>query len=262
MLIAAFLVELIGVVLGPLVVAWWWHRRTNATWQAWFLGVATFTVSQLILRIPLLTLLTLALRDVNLSPSSTTVWLFNAVVLSFSAGVFEEWGRWFFLRHLAKRVRSFHEGVMFGLGHGGIEAIVLVGLNVLGTLVLLFMSDTILAHLSILAPQDADAVRQQIEAVRTLPAWAPLLGLWERVLAMTLHVALSLLVLWGVRQQRRALVWLAVCWHGFFNLLALGVLRLTASTLLTEVALTMATALSIWAIVCLRPLLAEQEVAG
>jgi len=98
------------------------------------LGVATFMLSQLSLRLPLLPLLTLALRDVNLSPSSAIVWFFNAVVLSFSAGLFEEWGRWFFLRHLARRVRSFREGVMFGLGHGGIEAIVLVSLNVLGTL--------------------------------------------------------------------------------------------------------------------------------
>ncbi|RME10831.1 MAG: YhfC family intramembrane metalloprotease [Ardenticatenia bacterium] len=260
MLLLFFLVELVGVVLGPLAVAFWWRRRSGATWQAWFFGVATFTVSQLILRLPLLTLLTMALRDVDVSPSSPAVWVFNAVVLSFSAGLFEEWGRWFFLKYLAKHVRDFREGVMFGLGHGGIEAIVLVGLNVMGTLVLLLMGDAILAQLSALAPQDADAVRQQIEAVRTLPAWTPLLGLWERVLAMTLHVALTLLVVHAVRQQRRALVWLAVGWHGLFNLLALVVLRLTESALAVEVALTIATLASVWAIGRLREALTTEQM--
>ena len=98
-------------------------------------------------------------------------------------------------------------------------------------------------------------MRQQIEAVRTLPAWAPLLGLWERVLAMTLHVALTLLVVHAVRQQRRALVWLAVGWHGLFNLLALAVLRLTESALAVEVALSVVSLLSVWAIIRLSRML-------
>ena len=55
---------------------------------------------------------------------------------ALTAGLFEETGRWLGYRFLIKKERSWRVGVMYGLGHGGIESILLIGINMAVLLVL------------------------------------------------------------------------------------------------------------------------------
>lgn len=86
--------------------------------KPFFLGVLTFTVFQLLTRIPLLTVLSTESWFIAFSMKSPLGYL---VVLSFTAALFEEGGRYLVFKKWAPHF-SKKDILFFGLGHGGIEA--------------------------------------------------------------------------------------------------------------------------------------------
>ncbi len=91
-------------------------------------GALVFLVSQVILRLPWQIPLGRWVQEHQ-------EWLIPFLLLSsLTAGLFEETGRWAGYRYLLKE-RSLRIGVMFGLGHGALEAILLAGLPLAGLLV-------------------------------------------------------------------------------------------------------------------------------
>jgi len=168
----------VGLVLA-------WRRRARASWRAVGMGALVFVVSQLVLRLPWQLPLGrwVAAESGGQGPLFTGFLLFS----SLTAGLFEETGRWLGYRYLVPRARSREEGIMFGLGHGGIESIVLVGLSLAGTLVA-----AVLLSQGKLPEPAASAIAGQLGAVSPATALA---GGFERVSAIALHAGLSLVVL-------------------------------------------------------------------
>ena len=182
-------------LIGPVLVALWWHRRSRAPLSALGAGALVFLISQVILRLPWQIPLG---RWVQSHPD----WLIAFLLFSsLTAGLFEETGRWLGYRHLLRRERSLRIGVMFGLGHGALEAILLAGLPLAGLLVTWVMASRGL----IPSGRALEAVRQQTAAV---DGWKVLLAAVERASAIAAHVGLSLIVLqvW----MRGGLRWLAL----------------------------------------------------
>jgi uncharacterized membrane protein YhfC len=212
-------------LIGPILAGLWWRRRSGAPLAAFGAGALVFLVSQVILRLPWQIPLGRWVQD---HPK----WLIPFLLLSsVTAGLFEETGRWAGYRYLLQKERSPRIGVMFGLGHGALEAILLAGLPLGGLLVAWVM-----ASRGLLPSGPAlEAVRQQTAA---LDAWKVLLAALERASAMAAHVGLSLIVLqvW-LRGGMRWLV-LAIALHFAVNAVAaLLVLVLHLSPLLGELVL-------------------------
>lgn len=182
-------------LIGPIVVALWWHRRTGAPLTAFGAGALVFLISQVILRLPWQIPLG---RWVQENPK----WLIHFLLFSsLTAGLFEETGRWLGYRYLLRRERSLRIGVMFGLGHGALESILLAGLPLAG---LLFT--WVMASRGLLPSGPAvETLRQHTAA---LGAGKMLLTALERASAMAAHVGLSLIVLqvW----MRGGMRWLAL----------------------------------------------------
>jgi uncharacterized membrane protein YhfC len=86
---------------------------------------------------------------------------------------------------------------MLGLGHGGIESILLVGLSLIGTVVTYVALSNGLSFG--LPPDKLSLASAQLAALTPLTT---LLGGAERVFALCLHVACSLLVLEAMRTGR------------------------------------------------------------
>lgn len=148
------------------------------------LGVIAFVVSQIFLRIPLITYLQTESSQYQLWSISNPILMI--LLLSFSAGIFEEIARFIAMRFFMKQ-RDLLSGVVFGLGHGGIEAFLLVGLA------------TIISFSSV--------VGMETYLVTGL----------ERALAIVVHICLSLLVLRAVQQLQFTGVLLAITIHGLIN---------------------------------------------
>lgn len=153
------------------------------------LGSAAFVVSQIFLRMPLLQYIG------ETYPAYTMLSMTNpivfALIIGLSAGLFEELARYIFMV-LWMKTRDFRAGFLFGAGHGGIEAVLIVGLPVLGFL----FSPTLIES-----------------------SYLTFVGGLERIFAMILHIGFSVLVLQGIVQKRFFYVLLAIVLHGFVDAL-------------------------------------------
>jgi len=259
-IIGLLVVQLIVVLVGPLLLALWVRRGFGAAWSSLGWGALTFPLSQL-LRIPLLLGTAALVNPYAKEWDADRLFWINFVVLTLTSGLFEEGARYLILRWAAKGVRDWKEGLMYGAGHGGIEAILIVGGAVISSIVLLFTGDTLLAQMQQTSPEQAAALQTQIEAVRTMAWWMPILGIWERVIAITLHIGLSLLVLLGVMRRNFRLVLAAMLIHAAFNGVALLVLRYS-NAVTVEAVLTVITLLPLYLIWRLRPLIDSSGSTG
>ncbi len=252
-------VQLLLILAGVGALAWWLHYRLGARWETWGWGALSFIGSQL-LRLPLLFGLTAAFAGIDLVPDSAQVFWINLVVLTLTAALFEETARYIVLRWLAKGARQWRDGLMFGAGHGGIEALLIIGVATVSTIVLLLTGDTIITQMQAAgaAAAQIQAVQTQIEAARALTPALMLAGVWERVIAVTAHIAMSLLVLQSVPNANgKSRGWwgyvAALGLHVALNAVALLALRYTDGNVwITEGVLTLFLPLSLWLIFRLR----------
>ena len=125
----------------------------------------------------------------------THAWAYT-LIGCLLAGVFEEVGRYLAFRFLLKRYTNRRDAVTYGIGHGGIEAILVLGLTAINNIAIaqLVNSGSIETITNGLTGVQLDQVQAQIAAVASFGAANLLLGLAERAIAMTLHISLSVVV--------------------------------------------------------------------
>ena len=192
-------------------------RRYSYLGRSFACGMLAFAIAQVATRLPLMAYLSTV-------DQPWAQFLLSAPVASFTAGLFEETGRLVIMLALMRRFHRWVDAVAFGLGHGGLEAILLVGLSTAVNLAVALMINA-----GQTPPGVPAAALEQLKAalVDTPSSLFYLAGL-ERISAVGLHIGLSLMVLWGIVAGRRLLGWtLAVLIHGTANL----AIVLTASVL-------------------------------
>ncbi|MBL8922181.1 MAG: YhfC family intramembrane metalloprotease [Myxococcaceae bacterium] len=198
---------------GPVVLGAWLWRRLGANPVAWAIGAATFFVSQVVLRLPWQIALGLWLSKHHPEPAVQWAWL---VVSAFSAGLFEETGRYVAYR-FAWKDRTATGALMLGAGHGGIESMLLVGLN-LAVSAVMYVGLTHGYTLG-LGPEKLEPVRQQFAQLTPVLALA---GGVERVSSMAVHCGLSVLVLQCFTRGSRWWLLAAIGFHGLSNLVGVA----------------------------------------
>lgn len=208
------------------------HRKQGIL-SAWLLGAAGFLVTQIVIRQPILSALGGQSWFQRFSQEHLFAYAFS---LAFTAGIFELAGRWAAAKLMSKRLTR-NRALAAGLGHGGIEAIVIVGMAYVNNLVYITMInsgtiDAILAQVPADQAAYLESVRLSLTAVG---AGMFLLAGFERILTMIAHTAMSFLVCWGVKTGKTKIC-LLVCLglHTFIDLTA-GI-SLLIGTALTQTA--------------------------
>lgn len=163
-------------------------------WSPFLLGVLAFVVSQVLLRIPLLQYL--GSHSISYVMFQATQPILFSILLGLSAGVFEEVARYVAMRFFMVQ-RDWKSGFLFGAGHGGIEAVLFVGVPLVSAL---------------------------FSPMLNLDITYALGGV-ERFFAMMLHIGLTMIVLQGVVQKRLLFLVLAILIHGGVDALV-GILPL------------------------------------
>jgi uncharacterized membrane protein YhfC len=213
------LLDALLMIAMPLGLATYLTRTWKLSWRLWFIGVATFILSQLG-HIPFLWLST---RILN-SPSVVNVFLrmppsgpliFNGVFLGLAAGLFEELFRYSMYRWWAKDARSWNTGLLTGAGHGGAEALLAAGLA-LSTFIHLVGYRNI--DLSAVVPAaQLPAVEAQVAAYWSTSWLDAFLPAYERLSAIIIQISMAVLVLQTFTRRQWFWVWLAVAYHAFID---------------------------------------------
>jgi uncharacterized membrane protein YhfC len=197
-------------------------RRLGLRWGLFGAGAVTFVASQVV-HIPLNYGLTwLFVNDILPSPPTEWQLPFNVVVLGLTAGLCEETARYAVYRWWIRSARTWREALMFGAGHGGIEAMILGGLVGLTLVNMIVLRNMDLSTLPIPADQLATA-QQQVADYWAAPWYATFLPAVERALALCLHLSLAMLVLQVFRRKQVRWLGAAILWHATVNAVAVYV---------------------------------------
>ena len=149
-------------------------------------GALVFLVFQLLTRIPLLAVLGTQPWYQQMAENIVLIGLF----LSLTAGLFEEIGRYLAFRFVLKSRLQIKNGVAYGVGHGGFEAMALVGLTyvnnpIYSTLINSGQYDTLIAPM---LGELGDTLRDRV--VNT-PAYALPSPVWSGCLRSCAYCAVA-----------------------------------------------------------------------
>ena len=164
-----------------------YFRKKGGNWRTFFIGAAAFIVFAMILESILHNLLFLTPLWPILQGN---IWLYG-LYGGLAAGIFEETGRFLAFKLFLKKEREPITALSYGIGHGGVEAILIVGVTMVNNLVLAVMASA--------GATTDPAVLELAEQLTTTPAGVFLWAAFERFGAIILHLSLSVLVFAAVR---------------------------------------------------------------
>jgi len=200
-------IVLIFAFVLPLGLLIWWKAKTGAKLRCFLAGAVCFALFAYGLENLLHQLCIYGEDPVSAAIlGSPIVFMFYG---SFAAGIFEETGRLFGFRLLLRRHREAECAVAYGIGHGGIEVILVLGM----TYAVYFLA---LLGVPI---GDADSTAQVVSAAGSITAALAAVGMFERISAMMLHIGLSMIMFTAVRQKGR--LWLypvCICIHALADM--------------------------------------------
>lgn len=189
---------LLGLAI-PLGLLLFLRKKSGSPVMPFFAGCLTFFLAVMVLE-------SLVHSLVLTGPFGQKIWQtpwLYALYGGLAAGIFEETGRFVAMRLLKKKYPQPQTSLMYGAGHGGIEVLLVMGVTMLQNLVYALMinagqTEAILRTV----PQDqAEVLASGLESLATLPAATFLLSPVERVIAVVLHMSLSVLV-WQAATQK------------------------------------------------------------
>ena len=170
--------------------------KLKARISSFFIGAGTYLLFAMLLE-QLLHVLVIQFCGLN---AQSRPWLYY-VYAALAAAVFEETGRLIAMKFWMKKWLDFPNALMYGIGHGGVEAILLGGLSGISNLVSMLMinSGAMQNTLAALPAESANQTVSQLSALWTTPAPLFFVSGIERISAIILHIGLSLLIYRAVK---------------------------------------------------------------
>lgn len=205
---------LVSLIL-PVALLLIWKKKTNAKVSAFYAGCLTFLIFAMLLE-PVL-------HNVVLGAAGN--YLENNIILyalygGLAAGLFEEVGRWIVMTFFMKKTLSRENAVMHGIGHGGIEAIVICTVSEISNIAaaLSVNSGAIDAVLK-QTPEGPmrDQLFEQISALWTTDSSLFYFAGIERIAAIVFHICASYIVYLAVSKKKFGYCVLAIFLHAFVD---------------------------------------------
>ena len=217
-------------VIIPIVVAIIWKFWKHEKFTTILVGAATFVLFALILEKTIQNALvfptTMGLEDHAVSQFLNARPVLWAIVLGLFPGVFEETGRLVAFKTVLRNRKNRETAISYGIGHGGIEVILVIGINYITYIVYGIMINTgvfqgVIDQVAEQAPFQLDAIRTLADQLTTFSFADVGVGMFERVFALLFHVGASILVFYAARDKGRLWLWpLAILLHTALDSLA------------------------------------------
>ena len=252
----AFIISLLVQVAFPLAVTLWFRRKTLAPWRLFGYGAFVFAAFQLFTWLPFSIYMD-TIVGARLSSVGAFWWL---LAVALSTSLVEEGGRWLGFRYLFPRGGfrlTWRHGVMYGLGHGALEMMILFGgLTFMHLIASLVLSQLDLAAFSQMLTEESlnGATTDLYILLQSIvnTTWDyPLVVALERVSALAHQVAWSLLVMQSLMSQQKRWFGFAVLYHLSVAVIVPGLARLAGFGIAETVNLLLA-GFSLWIITRLR----------
>lgn len=191
------LVVSIGVPVVLLIVI---SKKTHAKISSFFIGCGIFVGFALILE-RILHAIVFSAAGLVILDNFYLYGLYGGL----AAALFEETGRFIAMKFCIKKSLDRGNALMYGAGHGGVEAFLILGLTSINNLVTSIMINSGAMQLTMASlPKDLQAnTFQQLRALWEMPAWQFYMGGVERFSAIALQIGLSVLMYTAVKTGKK-----------------------------------------------------------
>lgn len=215
--IPALVITVVLMIAIPVISLVYWRRthreKTKISWL--IAGAAGFLVSARVLELGVHYVCIIADNPVSrFINGHTAAFVLYGIVM---AGVFEECGRHLILKYIMKKDRTRENAVLYGIGHGGIEilAVVLPGIITYLVVAVMFSQGDTQAALRALniTEETAAAALPSVQAAAAFDYGMMAMNVIERVFAMLLHIGLTVIVYYGVVNDKKACLPAAIALH-------------------------------------------------
>ena len=215
--IPSLIITVILMIVIPLVFFVWWRRKyKEQTRISWLIaGAAGFIVSARVLELGVHYFCIVADNPVSRFINGNTVaFVLYGIVM---AGIFEECGRHIVLKYIMKKNHTRENAVLYGIGYSGIEilAVILPSMIMYLVVAVLFSSgdtESALKALNI-TEETAAAALPSVQAAASYGYALAVMNVIERLFAMLVHIGLTVIVYYGVRNAKKICLPIAVILH-------------------------------------------------
>jgi uncharacterized membrane protein YhfC len=215
--VPALIITVILMIAIPVIFFICWRikhkEKTNISWL--IAGAAGFIVSARVLELGVHYFCILHDNPVSRFINGNTVaFVLYGIIM---AGVFEECGRYIVLKTIMKKNRTRENAVLYGIGHGGIEilAVILPATVLYLVIAILFSAGDTQNALKTLniTEETAVAALPSVKAAAEFDYMMMAMNVIERLLAMLLHIGLTVIVYYGVVNAKKAYLPMAIILH-------------------------------------------------
>ena len=211
--IVVLLIQFLFSMAVPVTAIYIWHKKTDAAFTPFVVGAIAFFVFVMIAE-QLIHGLVLGVSARMAEFILTRPWLY-ALYGSLLAGLFEETARLLMYRTFMKKNIAREHAVSYGLGHGGMECVMMLGAGAISNFAISMMFNTLGAEAFIAqyAPESAAAMVEAVAQINNIDVTATVLTFAERLSVMVLQVELSILMFAAVRMNKIWMYPLAIGLH-------------------------------------------------
>lgn len=203
-------IGLLIFVVVPVALSIIWIVKKKEHITTILVGAATFILFALILEKPIQNVL-LFPTAMGLSDHSISIFMnSHPVILAFLVGlfpgVFEETGRLVAYKTVLKKRINKETSISYGIGHGGVEVVAILGLTYFNYIVYAIMINnglfqTVVDQIMAQAPDQIGQVDQMVSLLTTFSLGKVMIDIVERGFAVMYHVGASILVFYACRDK-------------------------------------------------------------
>lgn len=144
--------------------------------------------------------------------------VFYVIYAALAAGVFEETGRFTAYKLPLKKLKQWKDGLAYGLGHGGLESLMIGGLSGIQMVANAVLINGGYVKMTTVADAKSQAINQLIKTYTTSPAPLFLMSGLERMFAFTIQIALSIFLFYGIKNRKNIYLLFAILLHAFVDI--------------------------------------------
>jgi uncharacterized membrane protein YhfC len=218
--------ETLVTICLPLLIFTYYSRKQKLSFKPLLIGIIVWLFTTQILE-KAINFLILIITPIPHIP------IFFSLYAAGMTGILEETGRFIAFQKLLPQNRQWKDGISYGIGHGGIESIVIGGIS--GVQLIIFAWMINMGNITILKKNLPPTLF--IHTVNTLYS-SPILFLLasiEQVFAFIIQMGLSLLVLLAVRQRKINILLYAIILHIVYALPSVFYQTRQLDLLITEI---------------------------
>ena len=221
-------------ILLPIAISIIWKRKTKCSILPFIYGALTFLIFTQLFEALLhyFCLVKENIVSIKINSNPYLYMLYGA----FSAGIFEECGRYLMFKTVLRKSNDWKDSISSALGHGGIESVLISAATLLLNFVIAILNNTNNTNaLLSLVKGNKETLDLVLHSLENYTIGFCLLSVLERIIAITLHISLSIIVFKSKMENKLRYLLLAIFLHAIFDmpvaLMQKGVIK---STLLVE----------------------------